>query len=163
MAVTYDLGSPCPGDPEGGSLLVLLSNLHYPGTFCIHPRNKSAVARRLALATLHVAYSFQGVDLSHTLGVVNWTGPTFSSVSKSGNQIVLAFDHADHMFSRGTQHCGDCCDSKNMSMFEGLSSDGAHIPLSFKLAQGQVLLDAVGVGSPFHAKCCVSLQRRSHK
>ena len=49
----------------------------------IHPNNKMEVGRRLALAALHVAY---GRD-------IEWSGPIYRSMKRSGSAIRLRFDH----------------------------------------------------------------------
>jgi sialate O-acetylesterase len=49
----------------------------------IHPKNKQEVGRRLALDALAIAYNKK----------VEYSGPTFKSMKRDGNRIVLTFDH----------------------------------------------------------------------
>jgi sialate O-acetylesterase len=49
----------------------------------IHPKNKQDVGKRLALTALHDVYGQAG----------EYTGPVYQSMSRTGNQIALAFKH----------------------------------------------------------------------
>ena len=51
----------------------------------IHPKNKAEVGRRLALCALANTYHKP----------IEWSGPWYKSMKKSGNRIVLRFDHVD--------------------------------------------------------------------
>ena len=52
----------------------------------IHPKNKQEVGRRLALIALNKDYGKTDI---------HYTGPTFSSMEKKGNKIIVTFDTQD--------------------------------------------------------------------
>jgi sialate O-acetylesterase len=52
-------------------------------TIDIHPKNKQEVGRRLALDALAIAYGKK----------VEYSGPTYKSMKRDGNRMVVAFDH----------------------------------------------------------------------
>lgn len=90
MAVTYDLGSPQPGHPNG--------------TWWIHCRNKTAVGRRLA-AAVHA--------LSHPNTA--WSGPVVRSArvvmtTENRPTVVLQFASAEGLRLEAAQGCVSCCD-----------------------------------------------------
>ena len=95
MAPTYDLGSPKPGDP--------------PGTFWIHCRNKSAVARRLARQLAHIwspPVAAEGAG-----GAEEWSGPTVDrTVLRTDGSVEVRMAHAAGLELRGGQGCVLCCD-----------------------------------------------------
>ncbi|HZZ42617.1 MAG TPA: sialate O-acetylesterase [Tepidisphaeraceae bacterium] len=57
----------------------------------IHPRNKTEVGRRLALAARKLAYG-QSIESA---------GPTFRSLQIDGPNVTVSFDHADGLKSKG--------------------------------------------------------------
>jgi sialate O-acetylesterase len=59
----------------------------------IHPLNKEAVGKRLALAAQKMAYGEKNVVYS---------GPIYKSHRTEGNKIVITFDHADGMVAKGS-------------------------------------------------------------
>lgn len=56
----------------------------------IHPRNKRDVGQRLALAALAQTYGHK----------IEYSGPTYSTMSKDGNKIRLKFTHADGLMTK---------------------------------------------------------------
>lgn len=55
----------------------------------IHPRNKQDVGFRLALTALNKDYGMTDLEYS---------GPTYKSMNKEGNKIIITFDHAQSGF-----------------------------------------------------------------
>ncbi len=75
----------------------------------IHPRNKKAVGRRLALWALAKTY---GIDVGE------YSGPLYESMKVEGERIELAFTHADGLHWRGNDAIG----------FEIAGSDQQFVP-----------------------------------
>jgi hypothetical protein len=94
MAVTYDLGDPTS-----------------PYT-SIHPRNKTEVARRLALQVLHVTYALQYPSAGTWL---NYRGPEAEGASPiaaaAGTAIRVTFSTLDGLglYVADTANCWECC------------------------------------------------------
>ena len=91
MAVTIDLG----GKSARGFL---------------HPPNKSAVARRLALATIHATYGMQNEGGDSKF----WTGPVALRATYTGSEsVVLSFEQgtANRINLQAVPNCTRCCPS----------------------------------------------------
>lgn len=56
-----------------------------------HPTHKQALAHRLALHALHDVYR-QPISV--------WSGPLFAGMQVSGDEVILAFDHADGLAAK---------------------------------------------------------------
>jgi hypothetical protein len=99
MAATYDLGSPEPGHPNG--------------TWWVHCRNKTEVARRLALQLDHI---WKGNNAKNTSGKqqTSWSGPTVTQTifhtDEHGHPFVeITMAHADGISLMPAQGCVSCC------------------------------------------------------
>lgn len=60
-------------------------------TYNVHPANKQEVGRRLAHASLAIAYGQN----------IPYLGPTFESVAFEGPKAIVSFTHAEEMTARG--------------------------------------------------------------
>jgi hypothetical protein len=108
MVPTFDLGSPVMGKEQ--------TCLDKPGTpvcWWIHCRNKTEVARRLALQLARVWTAPGGAPLP---AAAEWSGPTVSSTALVVDSdthrphAVVSFAHAGGLALRGAQRCFHCCD-----------------------------------------------------
>ena len=90
----------------------------------IHPKNKQDVGQRLAAWALHETYDRADVVPS---------GPVFKSLSRRDGELVVSFDHAQGLASRGDV----------LSGFVVAGVDG-----KFAFAQAKIEGDAVVVSSP---------------
>jgi hypothetical protein len=117
MAPTYDLGSPEPGHPNG--------------TWWIHCRNKTEVARRLALQLDHIwkggkLTALERGDVSEdgnqqtvlaqerAQESQEWSGPTVSQTLFHTNEhghpfVEITMTHADGIALMPAQGCVSCC------------------------------------------------------
>ena len=114
MAVTYDLGSPCAGHVD--------PNVNSTSHWCIHCRNKTEVARRLALQLLslqapssaHVATDRLNGDTVHVGS--EWSGPVVNATSRAVDaagfpHVHIAMGHAAGLALRPAQGCIQCCNN----------------------------------------------------
>jgi len=95
----------------------------------IHPKNKEPVGHRLAALAEKMAY---GMD-------VVCRGPTFKSVSVSGDEASVQFDHADGGLSGK---------DGEVSGFEIAGVDGKFVPAEARIDGQSVVLKAAGVKEP---------------
>eukprot|EP00730_Choanoeca_flexa_P006135 TRINITY_DN12091_c0_g2_i3.p2 TRINITY_DN12091_c0_g2~~TRINITY_DN12091_c0_g2_i3.p2 ORF type:complete len:900 (+),score=153.83 TRINITY_DN12091_c0_g2_i3:3886-6585(+) len=108
MAMSYDLGSPCPGSPKG--------------TWCIHCRNKTEIGRRLGRQVLRTAYSWTNRSYTVAMGYVDAMPPTVADVTTSGNTVAIAMDYAEGLSLAPAQGCVACCSNLSQT-FRGLVND----------------------------------------
>ena len=120
VAPTYDLCSPMPGHEQTPG---------NPGYNCwIHARNKSEVARRLALQLLHVApaKSNQPATAAATSGAgeaaEQYIGPVVKNATlipaSDGHspRVILTLDHAPGLELSPGQGCVQCCNQVRPAM-----------------------------------------------
>ena len=94
----------------------------------IHPKDKETVGRRLAAAALAQIYG-SGEEGS---------GPLFRSVTRSGNALLVSFDHADGLNARGGNVLG----------FRIAGSDGEIHPAEAVIAGDKVAVSSPEVSEP---------------
>jgi len=107
MAVTIDLG-----DPDN-----------------VHPRNKQAVGRRLALIARHHLYGIPG----------DWSGPVFKSATREGAAMRVQFDHADS---------GLLAQDRPPAEFQLAGSDRRFHPATARIERDTVIVFAPEVKEP---------------
>jgi sialate O-acetylesterase len=95
----------------------------------IHPRNKQAVGKRLALWALAKNY---GKD-------VVYSGPLYKAMKATGSEVRVEFAHADGLASR---------DGKDLSEFTIAGADGKFVPAKAKIDGSSVIVSAEGVAAP---------------
>ncbi|MBW3636589.1 MAG: sialate O-acetylesterase [Armatimonadetes bacterium] len=78
----------------GQALAIDLADRDNPGD--IHPRNKKDVGHRLALLALNREYGQKTID----------SGPIFSSMTVTGNQVRLSFQNSDGLKAAGAKLLG---------------------------------------------------------
>jgi sialate O-acetylesterase len=108
LAITIDLGD--TKDPKN-----------------IHPPNKAPVGHRLALLAEKLTY---GKD-------VQCYGPTVKLVKVAPDEVMVAFEHADGLKSKG-----------DVKGFEIAGEDGKFVPATGKIDGERVILSTVGVTAP---------------
>lgn len=99
----------------------------------IHPNNKQDVGKRLALWALAQTYGKTGFEYS---------GPMYKSMESSGAQLVLHFDHAEGLNSRGGVAKG----------FEVAGEDKVWHAAGAIIDGDKVTLSAYGVTKPIAAR-----------
>lgn len=138
MAVTYDLGSPEPGRPNG--------------TWWIHCRNKTAVGRRLAAAVHQLVHRTASAAPPQ-----QWSGPVVAATRlvldvAQRPTVQLQMRRADGLRLRPAQGCVSCCNQTGLapawtaahgSLFEVANRRGMWLPAVGKVtgetAQGPVV------------------------
>lgn len=111
MAVTSDLGHPTD----------------------VHPRDKKAVGRRLALWALARTYDQK----------LTYSGPLVKSVRRDGPALIVTFDHADGL---------KAIDGKPVAGFEIASADGKFQPAGVEIRMDGVTLASRLVAEPVSAR-----------
>ena len=96
----------------------------------VHPRNKKDVGLRLSLWALAEVYGQP----------VEYSGPLFNSMKKSGNKIKLYFDHADSGLATS--------DKGEIRGFEIAGKDGSFVPAIAKIRKNHVIVSGLGVSKP---------------
>ena len=97
----------------------------------IHPVNKQAVGHRLALLALAKTYGQTNLEYS---------GPTFQSLTPEGSTLRVKFDHADGLASRDGQPPG---------WFDIIDADeGGYVKADARIDGDSVVLSAPGVAHP---------------
>jgi len=95
----------------------------------IHPKEKLAVGKRLALIAEKIAY---GRDVEHS-------GPVYESLAVEGNEVVLTFAHASGgLVARGGEVLG----------FEVAAKDGQFVPAKARIDGSAVVVTAESVAAP---------------
>ena len=95
----------------------------------IHPANKQDVGRRLALWALARDYGHDELEYS---------GPLVSSVEREGASVIVTFEHAQGLTSRGA----------SLEHFTLAGADGVFHPARAKIVEGAVHVRADGVAEP---------------
>ena len=98
----------------------------------IHPKNKQDVGHRLALLALAKTYGHNGLE---------WSGPTFKSISMEGDKLRVNFDHVGGgLASR---------EGKPLDWFELIDKDeGGFVKADARIDGPSVVLSAPGVQHP---------------
>eukprot|EP00045_Choanoeca_perplexa_P013183 m.147664 g.147664 ORF g.147664 m.147664 type:complete len:898 (-) comp16269_c0_seq2:996-3689(-) len=127
MAMSYDLGSPCPGNPVG--------------TWCIHCRNKTEIGRRLGRQILRTAFSWTNRSYSIAMGFVDSMPPTVADIVVAGpSETTVRFDYASGLTFQPAQGCVTCCQNRSR-VFQGFVND-QWLPLEYALSGQTVSLTA---------------------
>ena len=100
----------------------------------IHPRNKQAVGRRLALWALSDCYGKSDVHCS---------GPIYKSKEIDGNRIRISFTHADG---------GLIAKGNSLTHFQICGEDGQFKPASATIEGNQVVVSAPDIENPIHVR-----------
>ena len=103
----------------------------------IHPKNKTAVGERLAFLALNKTYGYQAIGCE---------GPTFRSMSKKDDKLIISFANAEDGFSR----------EKDITGFEIAGTDGVFHPAeAYVHTENQtIILSSKQVTSPKYARYC---------
>jgi sialate O-acetylesterase len=96
----------------------------------IHPRDKQDVGKRLAMLALAKTYGQKGIV---------WSGPTFRRMKIEGDQVVLAFDHAEGLASK---------DGQPLTWFTIAGADGKFVSAQATITDDTVVVSAAGVPKP---------------
>jgi sialate O-acetylesterase len=99
----------------------------------VHPPDKQTVGARLALAGRALAYGENGLEFS---------GPLYRQTTRQGSDVVLWFDHAEGLNSKGSDVKG----------FEIAGADGQFVTATARIEGNSVLVSAPGVSEPEHVR-----------
>ena len=106
MAVTIDIGDPVD----------------------IHPKNKSAVGLRLALAARAIAYGEK----------LEWSGPLYRQLTREDHALRVWFDHANGLAAKDGPLAG----------FEVAGADGKYVAADAKIEGASVVVSSSAVAEP---------------
>eukprot|EP00056_Hartaetosiga_gracilis_P011205 m.168641 g.168641 ORF g.168641 m.168641 type:complete len:877 (+) comp13466_c5_seq1:51-2681(+) len=122
MAVTLDLG----GTSSWGTA---------------NPPNKPAIAHRVAVSALHVAFAFQ----QQWNGTLRFASPSIQSAEQvSSTQVSVLFEPwtADGLSFQGASECTSCC--KYTQGFEVLQNNGTWLSVEAKVDGSNITLEVFG-------------------
>ena len=100
----------------------------------VHPRNKKDVGLRLSLWAIAEVYGQP----------VEYSGPLYKSMEKSGKKIKLFFDHADSGLATA--------DKGELRGFEIAGKDLRYIPAEAKIRKNFVIVSGEGISNPEYVR-----------
>jgi sialate O-acetylesterase len=98
----------------------------------IHPKNKQDVGKRLALAARAIAYGEK----------IEYSGPTVRQVTREGNSLRVAFDHAGGLTTKGAPAVG----------FEVAGEDKKFQPATARIDGPSVVVSSTQVPEPMFVR-----------